>query len=113
MAAAGSIRTPRRVAVLGGSRIPFARADQPCARAADRHRAAAACGSPLAAGHPFAATGARIAAVLAEPALAEPPHDLQAAAPDATTSGRGLIPIRAAGGPGVAAITEGPASNQG
>ena len=36
MAAAGSIRTPRRVAVPGGSRIPFARADGPYASASNR-----------------------------------------------------------------------------
>jgi acetyl-CoA C-acetyltransferase len=50
-------------------------------------------GSSLAAGHPFAATGARIVATLAK-LLAE------------KGSGRGLISICAAGGQGVAAILE-------
>ncbi|ONI82732.1 acetyl-CoA acetyltransferase [Saccharothrix sp. ALI-22-I] len=50
-------------------------------------------GSSLAAGHPFAATGARIVATLAK-LLAEEP------------SGRGLISICAAGGQGITAILE-------
>jgi acetyl-CoA C-acetyltransferase len=50
-------------------------------------------GSSLAAGHPFAATGARIVATLAK-LLAE------------RGSGRGLISICAAGGQGVTAIVE-------
>jgi acetyl-CoA C-acetyltransferase len=50
-------------------------------------------GSSLAAGHPFAATGARIVATLAK-LLAE------------RGSGRGLISICAAGGQGVVAILE-------
>ena len=52
-------------------------------------------GSSLAAGHPFAATGARIVATLAK-LLAE------------KGSGRGLISICAAGGQGVVAILEAP-----
>jgi acetyl-CoA C-acetyltransferase len=60
-------------------------------------------GSSLAAGHPFAATGARIVATLAKLL-----HE-RAAAPDATAPGRGLISICAAGGLGVTAILEGPA----
>jgi acetyl-CoA C-acetyltransferase len=52
-------------------------------------------GSSLAAGHPFAATGARIVATLAK-LLAE------------RGSGRGLISICAAGGQGVVAILEAP-----
>ncbi|MEI2712929.1 MAG: acetyl-CoA C-acetyltransferase [Nocardioides sp.] len=51
------------------------------------------CGSSLAAGHPFAATGGRIVAVLAK-LLAE------------RGSGRGLISVCAAGGQGVVAILE-------
>ena len=51
------------------------------------------CGSSLAAGHPFAATGARIVATLAK-LLAQKGH------------GRGLISICAAGGQGVVAILE-------
>ena len=64
-------------------------------------------GSSLAAGHPFVATGARIVATLA--------HLLHenAARPDATRSGRGLISICAAGGLGVTAILEGPETTQG
>ena len=50
-------------------------------------------GSSLAAGHPFAATGARIVASLAK-SLAE------------KGSGRGLISVCAAGGQGVVAILE-------
>ncbi len=50
-------------------------------------------GSSLAAGHPFAATGARIVATLAK-LLAE------------RGSGRGLVSICAAGGQGVTAILE-------
>ena len=42
MATAGSIRTPRRVAVLGGSRIPFARADGPYATASNQEMLGAA-----------------------------------------------------------------------
>jgi acetyl-CoA C-acetyltransferase len=53
-------------------------------------------GSSLATGHPFAATGARIVATLAElPAERDGP-------------GRGLISICAAGGQGVTAILERP-----
>jgi acetyl-CoA C-acetyltransferase len=61
-------------------------------------------GSSLAAGHPFAATGARIVATLAKLL-----HE-NAARPDATGSGRGLISICAAGGLGVTAILEAPAA---
>jgi acetyl-CoA C-acetyltransferase len=50
-------------------------------------------GSSLAAGHPFAATGARIVATLAKLL-------------DERGSGRGLISICAAGGQGVTAILE-------
>ncbi|HEX4790988.1 MAG TPA: acetyl-CoA C-acetyltransferase [Actinospica sp.] len=60
-------------------------------------------GSSLAAGHPFAATGARIVATLAKLL-----HE-RAAAPGATGPGRGLISICAAGGLGVTAVLEGPA----
>jgi acetyl-CoA C-acetyltransferase len=51
------------------------------------------CGSSLAVGHPFAATGARIVATLAK-LLSE------------KGSGRGLVSICAAGGQGVTAILE-------
>ena len=61
-------------------------------------------GSSLAAGHPFAATGARIVATLAKLL-----HE-NAARPHATGPGRGLISICAAGGLGVTAILEGPAA---
>jgi len=64
-------------------------------------------GSSLAAGHPFAATGARIVATLAQLL-----HE-NAARPDATRSGRGLISICAAGGLGVTAVMEGPEVTQG
>jgi len=60
-------------------------------------------GSSLAAGHPFAATGARIVATLAK-LLHERAADTDAPAP-----GRGLISICAAGGLGLAAVLEGPA----
>lgn len=53
------------------------------------------CGSSLALGHPFAATGGRVIATLAK-LLAE------------KGSGRGLISICTAGGMGVAAIVERP-----
>lgn len=59
-------------------------------------------GSSLAAGHPFAATGARIVATLAKLL-----HE-RAAQPDATGPGRGLISICAAGGLGVTAVLDGP-----
>ena len=60
-------------------------------------------GSSLAAGHPFAATGARIVATLAKLL-----HE-RAAAPGAPAApGRGLISICAAGGLGLAAIMQGP-----
>ena len=84
MAAAGSTTTPRPVAVLGGVRLNVR-------------------GSSLAAGHPFAAAGARIAAT-----RAKPPYE-RAAAPDAAGSGRGPSSIRAAGGLGVTLILQGPA----
>lgn len=73
----------RRVAVIGGSRIPFARSD-----------GLNVSGSSLATGHPFAATGARIVATRAQ-LLAE--RDVP---------GRALISVRAAGGQGVTAILE-------
>ena len=60
-------------------------------------------GSSLAAGHPFAATGARIVATLAKLL-----HE-HSARPGATGPGRGLISICAAGGLGVTAVLEGPA----
>jgi acetyl-CoA C-acetyltransferase len=59
-------------------------------------------GSSLAAGHPFAATGARIVATLAKLLHAK------AAEPGAAVPGRGLISICAAGGLGVTAVLEGP-----
>jgi acetyl-CoA C-acetyltransferase len=59
-------------------------------------------GSSLAAGHPFAATGARIVATLAK-LLFE-----RAASPDAAGPVRGLISICAAGGLGVTVVLEGP-----
>lgn len=58
-------------------------------------------GSSLAAGHPFAATGARIVATLAKLL-----HER--AADDDDGPGRGLISLCAAGGLGVTAILEGP-----
>jgi acetyl-CoA C-acetyltransferase len=60
-------------------------------------------GSSLAAGHPFAATGARIVATLAKLL-----HQ-RAAAADGTGQGHGLISLCAAGGLGVTAVLEGPA----
>jgi acetyl-CoA acetyltransferase len=80
----------RRVAIVGGNRIPFARADGAYATAANQEMLSAAldglveryglggplgtvdrerlnvAGSSLAAGHPFAATGGRIVATLAK-----------------------------------------------
>jgi acetyl-CoA C-acetyltransferase len=59
-------------------------------------------GSSLAAGHPFAATGARIVATLAKLL-----HQ-RAETPEAAAPSRGLISICAAGGLGVTAVLEGP-----
>ena len=63
-------------------------------------------GSSLAAGHPFAATGARIVATLAKLL-----HQRAATAAD-DSPGRGLISICAAGGLGVTAVLEGPGARR-
>ena len=201
MAAAGSIRTPRRVAVPGGSRIPFARADGPYASASNQDLLGAALDGLI---RRFALAGGVLGEFAAGAALKHsrdfnlarevvlgsalspltPAYDVQqacgtgleavilvankialgqlecgvaggvdtvsdaplglnddlrkvllsarrakgvggriralakllhedAARPDATGSGRGLISICAAGGLGVTAILEGPAATQG
>jgi len=85
------MNSTRRVAVLGGIRIPFARQNGPLG-SVDRDKLNVRGGS-IAAGHPFGGTGGKIVAVMAK-LLNE------------KGSGRGLISICAAGGLGVTAIME-------